>query len=197
MLILIKNMYSVRCKLAVSNELYKLGIPYRYIDLGEVFLNQNITTNQFEILKSELLKCGLEVMDNKHAELIQAIKSSIIEMVYISKDLSKIKFSDFISNKMKMSYAPLSAIFKEVTGITIERFIIEHKIDRAKKLMLFEDLSFSQIAFDLNFSSASHLSNQFKKIAGMTPSDYVLLMHDSKLKKQLQENKPLLQENSE
>lgn len=180
-------MFSIRCKLAVRSELNKLGIPYKSISLGEVVLQNDMTTNQFDSFKSELLKCGLEVMDNKNARTVKAIKEIIIEMVHYAKDFPKEKFSDYISDHMKMNYSSLSSIFVEGTGITIENYIIAHKIDRAKELMLFENYSLSQIAFDLNYSSASHLSNQFKKVTGMTPTCFVTLMHDRKLALQSKE----------
>ncbi len=163
-------MVSIRCKMLVKAELDKLGLHYRVVELGEVEIIENITAEQNEQLKTALLKSGLEVMDDKKAMLIEKIKNVIVEMVHYEDEFPKTKNSDYIGKKLNHNYTYLSNLFSEATGTTIEHYIILHKIERAKELIVYDELSLTEIAWKLNYSSVAHLSNQFKKITGLTPS---------------------------
>lgn len=156
--------------MAVKAELDKLGLHYRLVELGEVEIEENITAGQIDQLKIALLKSGLELMDDKKAMLIEKIKNVIVEMVHYEDELPKTKNSDYISKKLSHNYNYLSNLFSEAAGTTIEHYIILHKIERAKELIIYDELSLTEIAWRLNYSSVAHLSNQFKKITGLTPS---------------------------
>ncbi|MFD2523903.1 helix-turn-helix domain-containing protein [Emticicia soli] len=166
----VKFMVSIRCKMLVKAELERLGLNYRTIDLGEVEIEESLTEEQNKQLKANLLKSGLELMDDKKAILIQKIKNVIIEMVHYEDELLKVKNSEYISEKLKYDYTYLANLFSEATGITIEHFIIIHKIERVKELLIYNELNLTEISYRLNYSSVAHLSNQFKKITGLTPS---------------------------
>ena len=163
-------MVSIRCKMLVKAELERLGLNYKTIDLGEVEIEESLTEEQNKQLKANLLKSGLELMDDKRAILIQKIKNVIIEMVHYEDELLKVKNSEYISEKLKYDYTYLANLFSEATGITIEHFIIIHKIERVKELLIYNELNLTEISYRLNYSSVAHLSNQFKKITGLTPS---------------------------
>jgi AraC-like DNA-binding protein len=165
-------MVSIRCKMVVKSELDKLGLKYGMIDLGQVDIKDALTTEQHKLLKQELLKSGLELMDDKKAILIEKIKNIIVEMIHYSEERPKTNFSDYLSNKLNHDYTYLSNLFSEVTGITIEKYIIAHKIERVKELLLYDELSLTEISYILNYSSVAHLSNQFKKVTGLTPTFY-------------------------
>lgn len=166
----IKYMVSIRCKMMVKSELEKLGLRYVVVDLGEVEVKDAITTEQRERLKAALLKSGLELMDDQRAMLIEKIKNVIVEMVHYSDEPLKINFSNFLSDKLDYDYTYLANIFSEVTGTTIEKYIIAHKIERVKELLLYDEHNLTEISYQLNYSSVAHLSNQFKKVTGLTPS---------------------------
>jgi AraC-like DNA-binding protein len=168
--IYVKYMVSLRCKMLVKEELQNLGIGYKTIDLGVVDLTCDITTSQLDQIKETLKRSGLEVIDDKKTILIERIKNLIIEMVHYSDELPKVNCSDFISEQMQYDYTYLSNIFSEVKGITIQQFIIINKIERAKELLLYDELNLSEIADKLHYSSVAHLSSQFKKVTGLTPS---------------------------
>lgn len=172
-------MVSTRCKLAVKEVLKELGLHFVMVDLGEIDIMEDITDEQREELKVELHNVGLELMDNKRAVLIEKIKNVIIKMVHYSDELPKVNYSDYISEKLNHDYTYLSNIFSEVKGITIQQFIITHKVERIKELLLYDELNLTEISYKMNYSSVAHLSNQFKKITGLTPSHY----------KQLKDNK--------
>lgn len=166
----IKFMVSLRCKMVVRSELEKLGIPYSSLDLGMVETIGTLTAEQIEMLRKNLLKSGLELLEDKKSILIEKIKNVIIEMVHYTEDMPKVNYSNYISDKLGYDYAYLANIFSEVKGITIQQFIINHKIERVKELLLYDELSLAEIAYRLHYSSAAHLSNQFKKVTGLTPS---------------------------
>ena len=166
----IKNMVCIRCKMVVKSELEKLGLHYTVVELGEVEVMEDISTEQHTELKTALLKSGLELMDDKKSILIQKIKSIIIEMVHYSEEVLTINFSDYLSQKLHYDYTYLANLFSEVQGTTIEKFIISHKIERVKELLVYNELTLTQIAYLMHYSSVAHLSNQFKKITGLTPS---------------------------
>jgi AraC-like DNA-binding protein len=165
-------MVSTRCKMAVKEELKKLGLHFIVVDLGEVEIMETISAEQTSQLKTALLASGLELMDDKRAVLIEKIQNVITQMVHHSDDLPKVNYSDFISEKLNYDYTYLSNLFSEVKGITIQQFIIIHKIERAKELLCYEELSLTEISYKLHYSSVAHLSNQFKKVTGLTPSHY-------------------------
>ncbi len=177
MKLFIKYMVSIRCKMVVKSELDKLGLHYLIVDLGEVEIRERLTTEKRELLKVALLKSGLELMDDKKAILIDKIKTIIVEMVHYTDEPLKINFSDYLSEKLNYDYTHLANLFSETTGITIEHFIIAHKIERVKELLLYDELNLSEISYLLNYSSVAHLSNQFKKVTGLTPSFFKKLKH--------------------
>jgi AraC-like DNA-binding protein len=171
----IKYMVSLRCKMVVKAELQRMGIAYDVIDLGTVELSEDISAEQRTQFRDALLRYGLDLMDDKKAVLIEKVKSVIIEMIHYADDLPDMNYSEYISKKMHLEYNYLANIFSEVKGITIQQFIILHKIEKAKELLLYEDLSLTDIAYKLHYSSVAHLSNQFKKITGLSPSYFKLL----------------------
>ena len=168
----IKYMVSNRCKMAVKEELKKLGLHFIVVDLGEVEIMETITSDQREQLKLSLFDSGLELMDDKRAVLIEKIKNTIIEMVHHSDEMIKTNFSDYLSEKLDHDYTYLANLFSEVQGSTIEHFIINHKIERIKELIIYDELNITEIAWKMNYSSVAHLSNQFKKVTGLSPSHF-------------------------
>ena len=165
-------MVSARCKIAVKEALKGLGLHFIVVDLGEVDIMETITLEQREELKAALLPSGLELMDDKRAVLIEKIKNVIVDMVHHSDELPKTNFSDFLSKKLNHDYTYLANLFSEVQGTTIEHFIIAHKIERIKELMIYGELNITEIAWKMNYSSVAHLSNQFKKATGLSPSHF-------------------------
>jgi AraC-like DNA-binding protein len=156
----------------VKEELLKLGLRYTVLDLGMVEILEDITLQQREQLKTNLLRSGLELLDDKKNILIEKIKNVITEMIHYSDELPKTNYSDYISEKLDYDYTYLSNIFSEVKGITIQQFIIINKIEKVKELLLYDQLNLTEIAYKLHYSSVAHLSNQFKKITGLSPSFY-------------------------
>lgn len=163
-------MVSLRCKMMVQKELNNLGLKYVYVNLGEVDLLEDITALQLDALKKALLHSGLEVMDDKKAILIERIKNVVTEMVHHSDEFPKINFSNFLSEKLNYDYTYLSNLFSETEGTTIEHYLLLNKIERVKELIIYNELNLTEIAWKLQYSSVAHLSNQFKKITGLTPS---------------------------
>lgn len=166
----IKYMVSLRCKMVVKHELKNLGINNAVVELGMVDILDEITDTQQKQLKINLHRSGLELLDDKKSILIEKIKNVIIEMVHYNDDIPKVNYSEYISNLLKYDYTYLSNIFSEVKGITIQQFIIINKIEKVKELILYDELSLTEIAYKLHYSSVGHLSNQFKKITGLSPS---------------------------
>ncbi|MCX6305963.1 MAG: helix-turn-helix domain-containing protein [Bacteroidetes bacterium] len=166
----IKYMVSTRCKMLVKEELNRLGLHFVNVDLGTVEIMEDITLQQREQLKAALLVSGLELMDDKKAILIEKIQNVIIEMVHYADEVPKVNFSDYLSEKLHHDYTYLANVFSETKGMTIEHFIILHKIERVKELIIYDELNLSEIAWKLHYSSVAHLSFQFKKITGLTPS---------------------------
>jgi len=165
-------MVSNRCKMAVKEELRKLGLHFIVLELGEVEIMENISLEQRNVLKLGLLDSGLELMDDKRAVLIEKIKNAIIEMVHHSDEMIKVNFSSYLSEKLNHDYTYLANLFSEVQGTTIEHFIIDHKIERIKELIIYDELNITEIAWKMNYSSVAHLSNQFKKVTGLSPSHF-------------------------
>ncbi len=158
--------------MVVKTELKKLGIHYVMVNLGEIDILEELTKSQREQLKIGLQKSGLELMDDKKAILIEKIKNVIIEMVHYTDAPLKVNFSNFLAEKLQHDYTYLSNLFSEVVGTTIEHFIIAHKIERVKELIVYGELNLTEISYLLNYSSVAHLSTQFKKVTGLTPSHF-------------------------
>ena len=165
-------MVSIRCKMIVKEELTKLGLHYIIVELGEVDIMENISLEQREEVKAALFHSGLELMDDKRSVLIERIKNTIVEMVHHTDEIIKTNFSDFLSKKLNHDYTYLANLFSEVQGTTIEKFIISHKIERIKELIIYGELNITEIAWKMNYSSVAHLSNQFKKVTGLSPSHF-------------------------
>lgn len=163
-------MVSIRCKMVVKEAFKKMGLHYVTVNLGEVNVLENITNKQREKLKFILLKSKLELMDDKKAILIERIKAVIIEMVHYSDNLPKTNFSDFLTKKLNYDYTYLANLFSDTQGTTIEHYIIMHKIEKVKELIIYDELNLTEIADKLHYSGVAHLSSQFKKITGLTPS---------------------------
>lgn len=168
----IKYMVSLRCKMMVKEVLKKLGLKYVVVDLGMVEILEDITSQQRDELGKNLLKSGLELLDDKKSILIEKIKNVIIELIHYTDELPDVNYSDYISEQLEYDYTYLANTFSEVKGITIQQFIIIHKIERVKELLLYNELNLTEISYKLHYSSVAHLSNQFKKVTGLTPSFY-------------------------
>ena len=175
MKLFIKNMVCIRCKIVVKSELEKLGLHHIRVELGETEIMEEISPAMMKNLDIALKKSGLELMDDKKAILVEKIKNVIIEMVHYEDELPKTNFSDYLSEKLNYNYTYLANLFSETKGITIEHFMILHKIERVKELILYDELNLSEIAWKLHYSSVAHLSHQFKKITGLTPSYFKAL----------------------
>jgi AraC-like DNA-binding protein len=176
----IKYMVSLRCKMMVKEELKKLGLHFILVELGVVEILEEITEEMRAQLKSNLLLSGLELLDDKKSILIEKIKNVITEIIHYSEELPKMNYSEYIEEKLKYDYTYLANIFSEVKGITIQQFIIIHKIERVKELLLYGELNLTEIANKLHYSSVAHLSNQFKKVTGLSPSFYKQMLEKRK-----------------
>ena len=161
----------MRCQMLVKEELKKLGLHY-IVEMGQADIMEDITEDQREQIRIALLRSGLELMDDKRAILIEKIKKVVIEMVHYTDELPKVNFSDYLSEKLDYDYTYLANLFSEIQGTTIEKFIISHKIERVKELIIYGELNLTEIAWNMHYSSVAHLSNQFKKITGLTPSHF-------------------------
>lgn len=177
MKLIIKNMVSLRCKMIVKSELEKLGLQPVIVELGEVTITENITPETRDELTKALLDYGFELLEDKKSILIERIKNIIIEMIHYSEEPPLLNFSSFLAEKMNYDYNYLSNLFSEVKGTTIEHYIISHKIERAKELLVYNQLTLTEIAEKLHYSSVAHLSNQFKKVTGLTPSFFKKMKH--------------------
>jgi len=165
-------MVCIRCKMVVKDELTKLGLHYTVVELGQAEVEGSVSAQQHDQLKAALLKSGLELMDDKKSVLIEKIKSVIIEVVHYSEEPLTVNFSDYLSEKLRHDYTYLANLFSEVQGITIEKFFISHKIERVKELLVYDELSLTEIAGMMHYSSVAHLSTQFKKVTGLTPTHF-------------------------
>jgi len=166
--------------MVVKAELKKLGLHYSIVDLGMVEIYEDLTPEQWQELKLNLLRSGLELLDDKKSILIEKIKSVIIEMIHYSEELPKINYSNHISETLDHDYTYLSNTFSEVKGITIQQYIIYHKIERVKELLLYDELTLTEISYRMQYSSVAHLSNQFKKVTGLSPTFYKQLKQKRK-----------------
>lgn len=168
----VKYMVSIRCKMLVKEALKKLGIPFFVVELGVVDIPGGISHEQKETFRAILANAGLELMDDKKAMLIEKIKLVIVEMVHYSDELPKVNFSEYISKKLDYDYTYLANLFSEVQGTTIEQYIISHKIERIKELIVYGEMNMTEIAHSMHYSSVAHLSSQFKKSTGLTPTHF-------------------------
>jgi AraC-like DNA-binding protein len=174
-------MVCIRCKMAVKAELEKMNLHYTYIDFGEAEIMEDLTPENQEKLNTGLKKSGLELMDDKKSMLIEKIKLLIVELVHYSDAPLKKNLSDYLSEKLHYDYTYLANLFSEVQGTTIEKFFITHKIERVKELLVYDELNLKEIAFKLHYSSVAHLSSQFKKQTGYTPSHFKHLKHKKRV----------------
>jgi len=165
-------MVCIRCKMVVKQQLKKLSLHYITVELGEVEILEIISNAQLIEFKTALVKYGLELLDDKKSILIEKIKKVIVELIHYADEPAKVNFSDYLSEKLNHDYTYLANLFSEVEGINIEHYIIMHKIERVKELLVYDELSLTEISYKLHYSSVAHLSNQFKKITGLTPSHF-------------------------
>jgi YesN/AraC family two-component response regulator len=166
--------------MAVKDALDDMGLHYKYIDLGEADLIENtITPVQHDHLKSVLQKSGLELMDETKSVLVERVKNIIVEMIHYADELPKHKIPEYLGKQLNHDYTYLSNLFKEVTGKTIQHYILLHKIEKAKELILYDELNLNEISYKLHYSGVAHLSNQFKKLTGLTPT-YFKKIHNYK-----------------
>ncbi|MBN2274707.1 MAG: AraC family transcriptional regulator [Bacteroidales bacterium] len=163
-------MVCIRCQMVVKAELEKLGIRYVDVKIGEADIIENITPEQVKQLDVALRKSGLQLMDDKKSIFVEKIKSAIIELVHYTEEQIKVNLSDYLSEKLNYDYTYLANLFSEVKGITVEKFYLTHKIEKVKELLVYDELNLTEIAFKMHYSSVAHLSNQFKKFTGLTPS---------------------------
>jgi len=172
MKLFIKNMISLNAKTRALAVLKSLGLHPVAAEIGEVEIPDNVTSKKYDLLKRALRREDFELVNNKETILVEKIRYLVIEMIHYSEELPEINYSDYISNKLHLDYTYLSRCFSKIRGMTIRQFIIVHKIKRVKQLLLYNDMTLSEIAWKLHYSSTSHLSSQFKKVTGLTPSDY-------------------------
>jgi len=170
-------MVTIRCKMVVKSELDKLGVHYNTIELGEVVTREDLSAEQMDRLSVGLRKSGLELMDDKKSILVEKIKAVIVELVHYNEEQIKINLSDYLTEKLNHNYTYLANLFSEVKGTTIENFYLSHKIEKVKELLVYDELNLTEIAYRLHYSSVAHLSNQFKKITGLTPTHFKNLKH--------------------
>ena len=170
-------MVCIRCKMVVKSELDKLGVNYTTVELGEADIKEDISAEQLDLLSVGLKKSGLELMDDKKSILVEKIKAVIIELVHYNEEQIRLNLSDYLSEKLNHNYTYLANLFSEVKGTTIENFYLAHKIEKVKELLVYDELNLTEIAYKLHYSSVAHLSNQFKKMTGLTPSHFKNLKH--------------------
>ena len=181
MKIYIKHMVSNCCLVTVRAILSSIGIHCIKVELGEIDIDGIATPEQLDRVKIALLRSGYDLMDDKRKILTEKIKNAIINLVHNTAEAPKTTNSDFLSRKLEYDYTYLAKLFNEVTGTTIEHFIIAHKIERVKELLIYDELNLTQIANKLNYSSVAHLSNQFKKVMGLTPTSFKQLPHKERI----------------
>ena len=177
MKIYIKNMVCIRCQMAVKYELEKLGLHYTKVELGEAEIMEDLSKEQRDNLSISLKNIGLELKDDKMNMLVEKVQTAIIDLVHFTDHQFKMNISDYLSEKFNLDYTHLNSLFSKVKGTTIEKFYLAEKIEKVKELLIYDDLSLDDIAFKLHYSSVAHLSNQFKKITGLTPSHFKNLKH--------------------
>lgn len=172
MKIYIKNMVCDRCKMVVKSELEQLGLQPLAVELGEVELKEELTAEQKERVNTRFLELGFELIDDKKSRLIERVKNLVVELVHHSEEQLNRNVSDYLTQFIPMEYNYLSNLFSEVEGTTIEKFYIAQRIERVKELLVYDELSLSEIADQMGYSSVAYLSTQFKKVVGLTPSHF-------------------------
>ena len=165
-------MVSNRCKMVVRTALKGLGVHFVMLELGEVEIMERLTGQQSDSLRDTLEDAGLELIDDKRSILIEKIKNAIIDMVHHSEEMVKVNISTYLSEKLNHDYTYLANIFSQVQGVSIEQFIILHKVEKIKELLMYGELNISEISYKMNYSSTAHLSTQFKKVTGLTPTHF-------------------------
>lgn len=168
----IKNMVCIRCQMVVKAELEKLGLHYVYVNIGEAEIMEDLPPAQLEQLDIALKKSGLLLMDDRKSILVERIKNAIIELVHYTEGQIRVNLSDYLSEKLNYDYTYLANLFSEVKGINIEKFYLSHKIEKVKELIVYDELNLTEIAHKMHYSSVAHLSNQFKRITGLSPSHF-------------------------
>jgi YesN/AraC family two-component response regulator len=158
--------------MAVKSELEKLSLHHTRVELGETEIMEDLSAEQWDILSTSLKKIGLELLDDKKHIMVERIKTIIIELVHYNDEQIKTNLSDYLAEKLNHNYTYLSNLFTEVKGTTIEKFYLSNKIERVKELLVYDELNLTEIAWKLHYSSVAHLSNQFKKMTGLTPSHF-------------------------
>jgi len=175
MKLFIKNMVCSRCRMAVRNELEKAGIPFSAVELGEVEISGKTTPTQLKQLEKGLNELGFELIDDKKSRIIEKIKNHVIQLVHHSDTLLKTNLSDYLADKLHYDYTYLSNLFSAIENTTIEKYYITQRIEKIKELLVYDEMSLSEIADKLGYSSGAYLSAQFKKVTGLTPSHYKAL----------------------
>jgi AraC family transcriptional regulator len=171
--LLIKNMVCPRCIRVVREDLEAMGIPVREVALGEVMFSRLLSPEQMQAVERVLRKSGFEVLNTREEQLVEQVRHLVIQHVRDKeKKPSRQNFSDYLSSQTQTSYPVLSRLFSSLTGITIEQYIIQTKIERVKELLIYDQKTLSEIAWDLEYSSSQHLSGQFKKVTGLTPTEF-------------------------
>jgi AraC-like DNA-binding protein len=176
-LIHIKNMVCNRCIMAVETVFSEMNIPVDFVELGKVQVPSKLDEALKEELKSKLDQLGFELLEDKKEQVVEQVKNLIIELVHHRSNELNVNLSDYIAGQLQLDYSNVSKLFSELEGTTIEKFFIVQKIERVKELISYDEKNLSEIAFELHYSSAAHLSSQFKKITGLTPSQYKNLKH--------------------
>lgn len=172
MVIHIKNMVCNRCKMVVREEFVKHGIVPERVELGEVLINDSANEEALQRISDQLHTYGFEILDDKRSTLIEKVKNLIIQLVYENNSELKVNLSSYLAEQTDVEYSYLTGLFSEIEGITIEKYFIAQRIERVKELLIYDELTISEIAFKMNYSSVAHLSNQFKKVTGLTPGYY-------------------------
>jgi len=165
-------MVCIRCQMAVKSELENLGLHHTRVELGETEIMEELSAEQRETLGTSLKKIGLELLDDKKNIVVERITTLIIELVHFNDEQIKTNLSDYLAEKLNHNYTYLSNLFSEVKGTTIEKFYLWNKLERVKELLVYDELNLTEIAWKLHYSSVAHLSNQFKKMTGLTPSHF-------------------------
>lgn len=168
-------MVCIRCQMVVKSELEKFGLKYTTVKIGEVNIKSQVPQEILRQLDAALRKSGLQLMDNKKSILVEQIKNTIINLVHYTDEQLKVNLSDYLSEKLNHEYTYLSNLYSEVKGVTIEHFYLSHKIEKVKELIVYDELNLTEIAYKMHYSSLAHLSNQFKKITGLTPTHFKAL----------------------
>lgn len=181
MTLYIKNMVCARCKMVVKSELDKLGLQTISVELGEVELQNDITDSEKEVLLKNLQTLGFDLLDDKKTKTIEKIKNLIVDLVHHKNSELKVNLSDYLVENLNQDYSTLSNLFSEIESTTIEKYFISQKIEKVKELLIYNELSLSEIADLLNYSNVAHLSNQFKKITGFTPTYFKQLKDKNRI----------------